>query len=147
MGELMHLIEIIDLGDDTVEIISVAPFAQTPRKMRLGTTELMHALAPHDPLARANALLILLGGSNEGDSKDKAPRERLGMIEIGLQDTLPSQLLGLIADMAAPNVIVHRLWSLPPDATPGDFEPHRPFDLDISAEDEGGSNEGGSDHG
>jgi hypothetical protein len=156
MGELMHLIEIVDLGDDTVEIIYVPPFAYTPRKIRLGAVELVQALAPYEPGARAGALLTLLGDSNEGDSKDKVPherprrapddllRERLGRIDIGLQDTLPLPLLRLIADMAAPNVSVHRLWSLRPDATPGDFEAHRSFDFDISAEEEGGSNEGGS---
>ncbi len=159
MGELMHLIEIVGLSDDTVEIVSFAPFSHTPRKMRIGTTELMHTLTPHDPRARARALLILLGGSNEGDSEDELPhefprtrpgelsREPLGIIDIGVEDTLPSQLLQLIANMVAPNVRVHPLWSLHATAAPSGLERHRSFDLDIAAEEEGGSNEGGSDDG
>lgn len=153
MGDLTHLIEIIGVGDDTVEIRLLAPSTQVSRRVRIGTAKLIDALSPRRSPEPVGRLLRMLGDSKEGGSnKDdldedspevKTPRNLY--VDIGLQDGLPLQLHQLIVEMAAPNVRVHGMWRPFPVAASIVRESSALHEIDIAAEEEGGSNEGGRD--
>lgn len=153
MGDLTYLIEIISFDDETVEIRSVAPSTEVPRRMRIGTAKLIDDLSPLRSPELVGKLLSMLGDSKEGGSYKDDPSEDSPevntplklYIDIGLQDGLPLQLHQLIEKMAAPNVRVHRMWPPFPVAASIVRESFALHEIDIAAEEEGGSNEGGRD--
>jgi hypothetical protein len=155
MSDLTHLIEIIGIDNDTVEIRSVALSTRAPRSKRLRTVELIYALSPRPSLER---LGFLLGDSKEsGPDKDDPgvedpnadtvePNTPLSVrVDIGVHYGLPSQLHRLIAEIAAPNVSVHEMPSPFPDAALLARERLLIHEIDLASEEESGSKEGSND--